>query len=78
MLCRGKIILRIMEFSFHDFTNKGMLFMAQLDEYFTRHLSVPTMPIDPIAALNLDINQEIPNTRRPGLGTVLGLGLREV
>ena len=52
--------------------------IAQLDEYFTRHLSVPTMPIDPIAALNLDINQEIPNTRRPGLGTVLGLGLREV
>ena len=52
--------------------------LAQLDEYFTQRLSIPTMPIDPIAALNLDINQEIPNTQRPGLGTVLGLGLREV
>ena len=52
--------------------------LAQLDEYFTQRLSIPTMPIDPIASLNLDINQEIPNTQRPGLGTVLGLGLREV
>ena len=52
--------------------------LAQLDEYFTQRLSIPTMPIDPIASLNLDIDQEIPNTQRPGLGTVLGLGLREV
>ena len=52
--------------------------LAQLDEYFTQRLSVPTMAIDPIASLNLDTTQEIPNTERPGLGTVLGLGLREV
>ena len=52
--------------------------IAGLDEYFTQNLSVPTMQIDPITALNLDINQEIPNAERPGLGTVLGLGLREV
>ncbi|GCA78519.1 type IV pilus assembly protein PilM [Microcystis aeruginosa] len=52
--------------------------LAQLDEYFTQRLSIPTMPIDPIASLNLDIDQEIPDSQRPGLGTVLGLGLREV
>jgi type IV pilus assembly protein PilM len=52
--------------------------LAQLDEFFTQRLSVPTMQIDPIATLALDTNQEIPNPRRPGLGTVLGLGLREV
>ncbi len=52
--------------------------LAQLDEYFTQRLSVPTMAIDPIASLNLDTTQEIPNAERPGLGTVLGLGLREV
>jgi len=52
--------------------------LAQLDEYFTQRLSVPAMAIDPIASLNLDTTQEIPNTQRPGLGTVLGLGLREV
>ncbi len=52
--------------------------IAQLDEYFTQRLSVPTMAIDPITSLNLDTTQEIPNAQRPGLGTVLGLGLREV
>ncbi|TRU82051.1 MAG: type IV pilus assembly protein PilM [Microcystis novacekii Mn_MB_F_20050700_S1] len=52
--------------------------IAQLDEYFTQRLSVPTMAIDPITSLNLDTTQEIPNAQRAGLGTVLGLGLREV
>jgi len=52
--------------------------LAQLDEYFTQRLSVPTMAIDPIASLNLDTTQEIPNTEKPGLGTVLGLGLRGI
>ncbi|MFM7905423.1 MAG: type IV pilus assembly protein PilM, partial [Microcystis sp.] len=52
--------------------------LAQLDEYFTQRLNVPTMVIDPITSLNLDTTQEIPNAERPGLGTVLGLGLREV
>ncbi|MBE9263466.1 type IV pilus assembly protein PilM [Microcystis sp. LEGE 00066] len=52
--------------------------LAQLDEYFTQRLNVPTTVIDPITSLNLDTTQEIPNAERPGLGTVLGLGLREV
>lgn len=52
--------------------------LVQLDEYFTHRLSVPTMQVDPVAALSLEVDQEIPSVERPGLGTVLGLGLREV
>ncbi|WP_013320200.1 type IV pilus assembly protein PilM [Gloeothece verrucosa] len=52
--------------------------LAQLDEFFTQRLSIPTMQIDPITALSLDVEQEITSVQRPGLGTVLGLGLREV
>lgn len=52
--------------------------LAQLDEFFTQRLSIPTMQIDPIAALSLTVDQEIASVQRPGLGTVLGLGLREV
>lgn len=52
--------------------------LSQLDEFFTQRLSVPTMQIDPIATLSIESDQEIPAVQRPGLGTVLGLGLREV
>jgi type IV pilus assembly protein PilM len=52
--------------------------LAQLDEFFTQRLSVPAMQIDPIAALSLDLDEEIPAVQRPGLATVLGLSLREV
>lgn len=52
--------------------------MGQLDEFFTQRLSLPTTQVDPVAALSLHVDQEIPLVQRPGLGTVLGLGLREV
>jgi len=52
--------------------------LGQLDEFFTQRLSLPTSQIDPIASLSLEIDQEIPPIQRPGLGIVLGLGLREV
>ncbi len=52
--------------------------MAQLDEYFTQRLSVPTMQIDPVANLSIEVSQEIPAVQKPSLGIVLGLGLREV
>ncbi len=52
--------------------------ILQLDEYFTQRLSLPTMQIDPVTALSLETEQEIPAVKRPGLGIVLGLGLREV
>ncbi len=52
--------------------------IGQLDDFFTQRLSLPTTPVDPITALSLEIDDEIPPVQRPGLGTVLGLGLREV
>jgi type IV pilus assembly protein PilM len=50
--------------------------IGQLDEFFTHRLSLPCSQIDPVAALSLDATN-IPDTARPGLGVVLGLGLRE-
>jgi type IV pilus assembly protein PilM len=52
--------------------------MTQLDEFFTQRLNIPTMSVDPINALSLEIEREIESVKRPGLATVLGLGLREV
>lgn len=52
--------------------------IGQLDEFFTQRLSLPTTQVDPVAALSLEVDQEIPPVQRPGLGIVLGLGLREV
>jgi len=52
--------------------------LGQLDEFFTQRLSVPTSQIDPIESLSLEVDEEIPMVQRPGLGVVLGLGLREV
>ena len=53
--------------------------LAQLDEFFTQRLSLPTTQVDPVAALALEVDEErITPVQRPGLGIVLGLGLREV
>jgi type IV pilus assembly protein PilM len=52
--------------------------IGQLDEFFTQRLSIPTMQVDPITALSLEVEQDIPTIQRPGLGVVLGLGMREV
>jgi type IV pilus assembly protein PilM len=52
--------------------------IGKLDELFTQRLSLPTMQIDPMVALSLETDEEIPTVQRPGLGTVLGLGLREI
>lgn len=49
-----------------------------LDGFFTQRLSFPTVQIDPVEALSLQVEEDIPVVQRPGLGTVLGLGLREV
>ena len=51
--------------------------IKQVDEFFTQKLNLPTMKIDPIAALGVDLSQEIAPRHRPGLGIVLGLGIRE-
>ncbi|HIK55120.1 MAG TPA: type IV pilus assembly protein PilM [Synechococcales cyanobacterium M55_K2018_004] len=51
--------------------------IGQLDEFFSQRLSLPASQIDPVAALSLETDQEIPPAQRSGLGVVLGLGLRE-
>ncbi|MGK7951357.1 MAG: type IV pilus assembly protein PilM [Xenococcaceae cyanobacterium] len=52
--------------------------IGQIDEFFTQRLSIPTMQIDPVTALALEVNEDISPVQRPGLGIVLGLGMREV
>jgi len=39
---------------------------------------LPASQVDPVAALSLDMTEEIEMEDRPGLATVIGLGLREV
>lgn len=52
--------------------------LEQLDEFFTQRLGLPTIQVDPVAALSLEVDEEkITQVQRPGLGIVLGLGLRE-
>jgi type IV pilus assembly protein PilM len=51
--------------------------IGQLDEFFTQRLSLPCTQIDPFVASSVEVSQDVPLTARPGLGVVLGLGLRE-
>jgi type IV pilus assembly protein PilM len=52
--------------------------LNQLDLFFTQRLGIPTTQIDPLSSLGIITNLDIPLMQRPGLGVVLGLGLREV
>ena len=53
--------------------------LKQLDEFFTQRLSLPTVQIDPVESLSIDLDEsEYSAVQRPGLGIVLGLGMREV
>ena len=53
--------------------------LGQLDEFFTQRLSLPTTQIDPVRALSLELDEEkYPQVQRPGLGVVIGLGMREL
>ncbi|MBD2139765.1 type IV pilus assembly protein PilM [Anabaena sp. FACHB-1237] len=53
--------------------------LQEIDEFFAQRLSLPTTKIDPIACLSLDVEPDkYPIIQRPGLGIVLGLGMREV
>ncbi len=50
----------------------------QLDDYFTQRLNYPTVQIDPINALSLQLDDALAEQlRTTELGVVLGLGLRE-
>ena len=50
--------------------------LAQIDEYFTKKVSLPTMQVDPVAALSINFKEDLSAMERAGLGTVLGLGMR--
>lgn len=52
--------------------------IGQLDGFFSQRLGLPATQLDPVAALSLEVDEEIPTEQRPGLGVVLGLGLREI
>jgi type IV pilus assembly protein PilM len=49
-----------------------------LEEFVRQKLNLPTAQIDPVSALSLEVNEDqFSKAQRPGLGIVLGLGLRE-
>ena len=53
--------------------------LPQIDEFFSQRLSLPTIQIDPIASLSLEVDTEkYPLIKRPGLSIILGLGMRGV
>lgn len=53
--------------------------IGQLDEFFRQRMNLPAVQIDPVAALALEVEEEkITPAQRPGLGIVLGLGMREI
>lgn len=51
--------------------------IGDLDEFFSQRLNVPAARVDPVEALGLDTDASISPVQRPGLGVVLGLGLRD-
>ncbi len=51
--------------------------IGQLDEFLTQRLGLIASQVDPVEALSLQVMEEIPAAQRPGLGVVMGLGLRE-
>ncbi len=52
--------------------------LAQIDEFFTKKLSLPAMQVDPISALSLKMNEDMSPMKRASLGTVIGLGMRMI
>ncbi|MFM6756987.1 MAG: pilus assembly protein PilM, partial [Dolichospermum sp.] len=53
--------------------------IQQLDEFLTKKLGLPTIQIDPFTSLSLSADTEqYPLIKRPGMGIVLGLGMRGV
>ncbi len=52
--------------------------IGEIDSFFNQRLNIPTTQIDPIEALSLGTDEKITTPQRPGLGTVLGLALKEI
>jgi type IV pilus assembly protein PilM len=51
--------------------------IGDLDEFFNQRLNVPVTLVDPFDALSLEGSSHISTIQRPGLGVILGLGMRE-
>jgi type IV pilus assembly protein PilM len=52
--------------------------LGQIDDFFTQRLNLTTTLVDPVESLAVQVPAEISPERRPGLGVVMGLGLRGV
>lgn len=52
--------------------------LAQIDEFFTKKLSIPATQVDSVSSLAIKLNEEMTTMDKAGLGTVLGLGMRMV
>jgi type IV pilus assembly protein PilM len=52
--------------------------LAQIDEFFTKKLSLPTTQVEPLSILALKVNEDMSPMERASLGTVIGLGMRMV
>ena len=52
--------------------------IGEIDSFFNQRLNIPTTQIDPVDALSLETDEEILISQRPGLGTILGLALKEI
>jgi type IV pilus assembly protein PilM len=50
--------------------------LGKIDDFFTQRLSLTSTLVDPVDTLGLQLPPEITPEKRPGLGTVVGLGLR--
>lgn len=50
--------------------------LTQIDEFFTKKLSLPASQLDPLTALSLTLKEDLSVMQRAGLGTVIGLGMR--
>jgi type IV pilus assembly protein PilM len=50
--------------------------VGQIDEFFTQRLNLTATLVDPVENLGLQLPQDVSAEKRPGLGTVVGLGLR--
>lgn len=53
--------------------------IGQIDEFFNNRLGLPVTIVDPVANIAIeDEEQKLSQVMHPGLGVVLGLGMREV
>ncbi len=52
--------------------------MNQMDQYLSQRLNLPATRLDPVSILALPDNTSVAEESRPSIGTVLGLGLRNL